>query len=118
MFCGGNISCRLVHSLRCFHKILWVCGLYHSKRKIYFFAKAKVALLISQTLPTLELLAVFLAIKCLGNVFKHFSKESFVVVDTQIVLSWLFSEGIKTKNQFVKNRLKDINKTTKESVVK
>lgn len=84
------------------------------------FAKAKVAPLKSKTLPTLELLAVFLAVKCLGNILEMFSnisiKNTFVAVDAQIVLSWLLSEDAKTKNQFVRNRLKDISKIAKELV--
>lgn len=76
------------------------------------FAKAKVAPLKSKTLPTLELLAVFLAV-----MFSNISiKNTFVAVDAQVVLSWLLSEDAKTKNQFVRNRLKDISKIAKELV--
>ena len=76
------------------------------------FAKAKVAPLKTKTLPTLELLAVFLAIKCLSNILKTYQKMTFrnlyLAVDAQIVLSWLLSKQTNNKSIFVKHRLKDI----------
>ena len=41
-----------------------------------------------------------------------------IAVDAQVVLSWLMSQQIKTKNQFAKNRLKDISMMTQEWKVK
>ena len=65
-----------------------------------------------QSLFTLELLAVFLAIKYLLFLLKAYSRirigNIVISVDAQVVLSWILSDKIKTKNQFVKNRLKDI----------
>ena len=65
-----------------------------------------------KSLPTLDLLAVFLAIKCLLPPLKAYFRirNGGIVIsaDAQVVLSWILSENIKTKNQFVKNRLKDI----------
>ena len=85
------------------------------------FAKAKVAPKKTKTLPTLELLSVFLALKCLPTVLKAYSKSKIskitIAVDAQVVLSWLLSENIddvKTKNLFVRNRLKDISVMLKE----
>ena len=76
------------------------------------FAKAEVAPMKPRSLPTLELLAVFLVIKCLLPLLKVYSRirigDIVISVDAQVVLSWLLSDNIKTKNQFVKNRLKDI----------
>ena len=76
------------------------------------FAKAKVALMKPKSLPKFDLLAVFLAIKCLLSLLKAYSRirigDIVISVDAQVVLSWLLSDNIKTKNQFVKNRLKDI----------
>ena len=75
------------------------------------FAKAKAAPKKPKSLPTLELLAVFLAIKCLLPLLKVYSRirvgDIVISVDAQVVLSWLLSD-IKTKNQVVKDRLKDI----------
>ena len=82
------------------------------------FAKAKVAPMKPKSLPTHELMAVFLAIKCLLPLLKAYPRirigDIVISVDTQIVLSWLLSDNIKTKNQFVKNRLKDIRKMIRE----
>lgn len=99
-----------------------VAYIVQNGRSALVFAKAKVSPLKSKTLPNLELHVLFLAIKCLWNILEMFSnisiKNTFVAVDTQTVLSLLLSEGVKAKNWFVKNRIKDISKTAKESVEK
>lgn len=55
------------------------------------FSKAKVAPLKSKTVPRLELLAVFLAVKCLQMLLKVYSnvkfKNVFIVVDAQSILT-------------------------------
>ena len=82
------------------------------------FAKAKVAPMMSKSLPTLELLSVFLAVKCLPTLLDAYSQGMIhnvtISVDAQVVLAWLLSEEIKTKNQFAKNRLKDIHQLIKD----
>ena len=69
------------------------------------FAKDKVASMKPKSLPTLELLAVFLAIKCLLPLLKDYSRirigDIVISVDAHAVLSWPLFD-IKTKNQFVK----------------
>ena len=76
------------------------------------YAKAKVAPQRKRSLPTLELLSVYLGMKCLPLVLDSFPnimfKNIYVVVDSQIVLSWLLSERVRTKNVFTLNRIKDI----------
>ena len=67
-----------------------------------------------RTLPTLELLASLLALKCLSSIFDdglfvNVSISSFVLfVDSQLVLSWILSDKAPKRNVFVNNRLKDI----------
>ena len=83
------------------------------RRQICFFAKAKIAPSPKKSLPTLELLSVFLGLKCLPDILNAFPSATFrtltIAVDAQVVLNWLLSKEIKTsKNIFVKNRLKDI----------
>lgn len=76
------------------------------------FAKVKVASTKTKTLPTLELLSVYLALKCrllLLKNYKNIKKEDvYMVVDAQVVLSWLLSQFITTENIFTKNCLIDI----------
>ena len=64
------------------------------------FANAKVAPVKSKSLPTLELLSVFLAIKCLPTLLDAYSQGMIhnitISVDAQVVLAWLLSEEIKT----------------------
>ena len=77
------------------------------------FSKNKVAPMKTKSLPSLELLSVFLAFKCLDTILDGFPNITFksmnVFVDAQIVLSWVLTNEPKTKNLFVRNRIKDIN---------
>ena len=76
------------------------------------YSKAKVAPTVIKSQPTLELLFVYLALKCRKNMCKAFChlsiKNLFVAVDAQIILAWLLSSKVNRKNIFVANRLKDI----------
>ena len=76
------------------------------------FAKAKVTPIKPRSLPTLELLSVFSGVKCLHLILDSYPNVTFkrlvIAVDAQVALSWLMSQQIITKNQFAKNRLKDI----------
>ena len=84
----------------------------------FVFAKAKVTPLRSKTLPQLELLAVFAAVKYLFNlllVFEHVRvRRVYVVCDAQVILSWCLSSVVKTKNIFTANRIKDVKKMVTE----
>ena len=66
----------------------------------------------NHSLPTLELLAVYLALKCLLNLLGNLKRSSVIkltiAMDSQIVLSWILNESVKTKNIFAANRIKDI----------
>jgi len=76
------------------------------------FAKCKVAPQKSKTLPTLELLAVYLATKCFSSIMNGMSRVNVTsvvfCVDAQIVLSWILSGNIRSKNIFARNRLQDV----------
>ena len=78
------------------------------------FAKAKVAPSKKKTLPTLELLGVFLGMKCLPNILDALRTGGNLVssvtfyLDAQVVLSWVLTGKVKTKNLFAANRIKDI----------
>lgn len=74
------------------------------------FSKCKSAPTKSKTLPTLELLAVFLACKCLPTLLASMKNVVDVVfcIDSQIVISWILSGKVKSKNVFANNRIRDI----------
>ena len=74
------------------------------------FAKSKVAPGKSPSLPTLELLSVHLASKCLISILDSFVniEEIVIAMDAQIVLSWILTENVKAKNILAKNKVKDI----------
>ena len=80
----------------------------------FIISKCKTAPLQEKTLPTLELLSVFLGMQGLKTILqnlKDFSVRSvYVAVDAQVVLSWILSDVGKTKKVFVSNRIKDIKK--------
>ena len=81
------------------------------------FAKSKIAPVKSKSLPTLELLSAFLAIKCLPNILNGLKGRVTNVtlcLDAQIVLSWILTKNVKTKNLFASNRIKDITKYREE----
>ena len=84
----------------------------------FLFSKPKVAPLSQKSLPTLELLGVFVAFKGLYSILRNLSHIEFnnvyIAVDAQVVLSWLLSDTVKTKNLFAKNRIKDIHKMMKD----
>ena len=82
----------------------------------FLFAKARSSPLKTKTLPTLELMSVFLAFKCLESILTSVAAnigKVFVCVDAQIVLSWILSKKIKSKNVFASNRVNDISNISK-----
>jgi hypothetical protein len=76
------------------------------------FAKVKNAPSKSKSLPTLELMAVLLCLKCLDTLLTALSgvkiQNVIIGVDAQIVLSWVTSGKVKTKNLFARNRVSDV----------
>lgn len=80
----------------------------------FIFSKCKTAPLQERTLPTLELLSVFIGLqglKTMLGIFKNCNfRKVYVAVDAQIVLSWILSDIVKNKKVFVANRIKDIKK--------
>ena len=89
------------------------CVVQNEQRHL-FFSKVKASSLKERTLPTLELLAVQLTLKCFLTIFKDglmkdvsFSDINFFV-DSQVVLSWILTCKAPKKNILVNNRLKEI----------
>ena len=84
----------------------------------FVLAKPKVAPLKRKSLPQLELLGAYVALQGLLNllhVFRHYDlRRIYVAVDAQVVLSWLLSSTVKTKNVFTANRIKDVKKMVVE----
>ena len=89
-----------------------IYGVYDGISQINF-AKTKVAPVKSKSLPTLELLAVFIAFKDLRFEVRGYSDavitDIYIFFDAQVVLSWLLKDNIKIKYIFAGSRVKDIN---------
>ena len=103
-------SSKLIYGFSCYGKSASSINL--------IFAKAKTAPTKSKSLPTLELLSVFLAIKCLPTILDSLTNVTItdltLCVDAQVVLSWLLTGNVKAKNIFASNRIKDIRMLTDE----
>ena len=75
------------------------------------FSKVKVVPLKTKTVPTLELLAMYLAIKCIDALLSGLKciNSIIVVSDSQVALDWVVDKRVKSKtNNFASNRVKDI----------
>ena len=103
-----NIFCDASTSAYGF--VVYVCSEDHGPSILW--SKGKVAPAQGRTLPCLELLSVFLALKCLPQVISNFPQVTFrylnIFSDSQITLAWIANKGQKTKQIFVRNRIQDI----------
>ena len=92
------------------------CAIYvvQGQRSSLLFSKVKVSPIKERTLPTLELLAAQLSLKCLSTIFDNdlipeTLLESIVLfLDSQVALSWILGNKAPKKNIFVNNRIKEI----------
>ena len=92
------------------------CTIYavQEQNSSLLFSKVKVSPIKERTLPTLQLLAAQLSVKCLKTIFddgliSETQLESIVLfVDSQVVLSWILGNKALRKNVFVRNTLKEI----------
>lgn len=81
----------------------------------FFCAKNKLTPMPPKTLPSLELLAAFEALKCVLSVCEDENLSDISVrsvnlfVDSQISLTWLLTRRGPKKNRFVCNKLKELN---------
>ena len=74
-----------------------------------FFSKVKKPPSKSKSLPTLELLSAFLALKCMPTIINNLTdrkiSEVNVCVDAQVVMSWILLKNDKNKNNFAHYRV-------------
>ncbi|KAL7631639.1 UNVERIFIED_CONTAM: hypothetical protein RMT77_018057 [Armadillidium vulgare] len=97
-------------STQCYGFVAYITS--ESNGSNILWSKGKVAPSKGKTLPMLELLSVYLALKCLPQVLSSFSSTRFrevrIFSDSQISLAWLLYGGKKNKSIFVRNRIQDI----------
>ena len=107
-----NIFCDA--SMACYGFVVYISS--STKSPFILWSKGKVAPAKGRTLPCLELLAVFLALKCLPQVLNSFPgtavKTLNVFSDSQITIAWLKNGAKNNKSVFVRNRLQDIRRMT------
>ena len=99
LFCDGSKAC---YGFACYVK-------QENSDPQLVFTKSKLAP-DDKSIPQLELLAVFLALKCLPLILDSIKMTVDHVrlwSDAQVVLEWLTS-GCKSKSRFTSNRLEDI----------
>ena len=95
------------------------CSIYavQGNYRALIFAKTKVSPIKERTLPSLELLAAQLALKCFSTIFEssllNCTKFDSITlfIDSQVVLSWILTNKAPKRNTFVNNRLKEISKS-------
>ena len=87
------------------------------------FAKSKLAPLSKineHSFPTLELMGVILAFKCLPTILEAHSNIQFqfinICVDAQVVLNWLITRETKVKSKFVRNRVLEVDSLKNEII--
>ena len=92
-------------------------------RSYFLFAKSKLAPLRKgneHSIPTLELMGVILALKCLPTLMETYSNIQFqfvnICVDAQVVLSWIITKEPKVKSKFVRNRILEVDELKSEFV--
>ena len=80
----------------------------------FVYAKSKLAPLRKQrehSIPTLELMGVILAFKCLSSILESYQNMQIqflnICVDAQVVLNWLLTRETKVKSKFLRNRVLD-----------
>lgn len=112
----ADINCFVDASKSAYGFVSYITQSDESK---FMFSKTKVSPQPPKSLPTLELLAVFLALKCLSNILEehHMRKSKInkitIYCDSQVALAWLLKGSAMKKNVFVNNRLKDIKEINK-----
>ena len=87
-------------------------GLDQYNSSSILFSKSKLAPLNRRnehSVPTLELMGVILAFKCLPLMLEAYNNIQFqfinICVDAQVVLNWLITREPKVKSKFVRNRV-------------
>ena len=92
----------------------FVAYLIQGNQQNFMFSKTKLSPRPTKTLPSLELMSVYLALKCITNIVYSNNLKSvkfnnvIVYSDSQVALAWLLKGHAPRKNVFVNNRLKDI----------
>ena len=109
---NDNESCD--SSSEAFGFIMYACS--NVKVSSFLFAKSKLAPLKKSnehSVPTLELMGVILALKCLPTLIETYENIQFqfidACVDAHVVLNWLITKESKVKSKFIKNRISEVN---------
>ena len=88
-------------------------------KSFLLFSKSKLAPIPAKTLPTLELLAIFLGFNCIktitsSKVLGASINKIIFLSDSQIALSWVINSKTINKNIFANNRLQEIKQIKSE----
>ena len=90
----------------------------------FLYAKSKLAPLRKRnehSIPTLELMGVILALKCLPSILDSYQNMQIqflnICVDAQVVLNWLLTRETRVKSKFLRNRVLDAS-SLKDDLVK
>ena len=108
---GLHIFCD--SSTEAYGFVMYACS--EENKSSFLFAKSKLAPIRKGnefSVPTLELMGVILALKCLPTVIESYSDIQFqfinICVDAQVVLNWIITKETRVKSKFVKNRVLEV----------
>jgi len=104
VFCDSS---KLLYGFACY----FISNIETRPTSNLIFSKLKNAPKKGKTLPTLELMSAYLALRCLKmviNPVKDRVMNVTVCLDSQVALSWILTSNVKSKNVYAQNRVKDI----------
>ena len=114
---GIHIFCD--SSLEAYGFVAYATG--QDNKSLFIFSKSKLAPLNKRnehSVPTLELMGVILAFKCLPLMLEAYNKIQFqfinICVDAQVVLNWLLTKQPKVKSKFIRNRILEVDNLQNE----
>ena len=101
--------------------VMYACS--DENRSSFLFAKSKLTPLRKgneHSVPTLELMGVVLALKCLPTPMETYSNIQFqfvnICVDAEVVLNWIITKEPKVKSKFIRNRILEVDELKSEFV--
>ena len=114
---GLHIFCD--SSTEAYGFVMYACN--EENKGSFLFAKSKLAPLRKgneHSVPTLELMGVVLALKCLPTLLESYNNIQFqfinICVDAQVVLNWIITKEPKVKSKFLRNRILETNSLESE----
>ncbi|XP_068238445.1 uncharacterized protein [Palaemon carinicauda] len=116
---GLHVFCN--SSTEAYGFVMYACS--DDNQSSFLFAKSKLAPLRKgneHSVPTLELMGVILALKCLPTLMETYRNIQFqfvnICADAKVVLNWIITKESKVKSKFIRNRILEVDYLKNEIV--